>query len=395
MTYLKNKPLNSKVKILVHSELIAILYNQIIHMLWAEAFAGALMFFILWWHGNRILLVSWAVGMVVLTGIPRYYITKFYAHAAKEKKHSTLWENSLMFLLVLAGIGWSVSGTLLLPTSDHLHESYILFLLVGVAAAANPFYSPIKKMYAAFLVPALFLTALYLLIQNTSYETFTGIALMAFGMLMLITSVISSELISNTLRLRFRNLELTKNLLKSNIRLENLASHDMLTQLPNRPFFYEKLERAIVDAKLNKKSFAILFLDLDTFKAVNDSLGHDTGDQLLTAVAQRLKNTIRISDIACRIGGDEFLLLLSDIDSPELAAETAEKICKALALPIHIKDQNLFITTSIGISIYPADGTDEKTLIQKADMAMYDSKNRSKGNYHFFNAGIDANTKHN
>jgi diguanylate cyclase (GGDEF)-like protein len=375
----------------VHGELVAILYNQLINMLWAEAFAGALIFYILWWHGHRALLIGWGVCMLIFSGLPRLYIAKAYRQSEKENKRKGFWELLLLGMLFLTGLGWSFAGTILLPTDNHLHESFILFLLVGVAAAANPFYSPIKRIYAIFLLPTLFLSAIYLLIKGTSFETFIGIALMAFGMLMLITSIISSELIANTLRLRFRNLELTKTLIKSNIRLEKLASHDTLTHLPNRPFFYEKLELAIADAKKNNKSFAILFLDLDKFKLVNDSLGHDTGDELLLAVAERLRQEVSHNDLACRLGGDEFLVLVSDIQSPQAAADVAQKVCDTLAQPIKIKNQELSITTSIGISLYPEDGADEKTLIQKADMAMYDTKKLGKGKFHFYNKNISAN----
>jgi diguanylate cyclase (GGDEF)-like protein len=390
MEYKRNPiKISRQVKVQVHSELVAILYNQLINMLWAEAFAGTLIFYILWWHGHRMLLIGWGLCMLVFSGIPRYYIAKAYRRAEKENKRKRFWEMLLLSLLFLTGIGWSFAGTVLLPTNNHLHESFILFLLVGVAAAANPFYSPIKRIYATFLLPTLFLSALYLLMKSTSYETFIGIALMAFGMLMLITSIISSELIANTLRLRFRNLELTKTLIKSNIRLERLASHDMLTHLPNRPHFYEKLELALIDAKKYNKAFAILFLDLDKFKLVNDSLGHDTGDQLLLAVAERLQQEVSHKDLACRLGGDEFLVLVSDIQSPKAAAELAQKVCDTLAQPIKIKNQQLNITTSIGISLYPEDGADEKTLIQKADMAMYDTKKRGKGKFHFYNQNIN------
>lgn len=379
-----------QIKTKVHSELVDILYKQIIHMLWAEAFAGALIFFILWWHGNRTLLVGWTVAMVFISGIPRYYITHTYLHAAKEKKRDKKWEIALMIMLFLAGLGWSFAGTVLLPTENYFNESFVLFLLVGVAAAANPFYSPVKKMYAIFLIPTLFFSAIFLLTESSNYALFTGIALLAFGMLMLITSIISSELIANTLRLRFQNLELTHNLLKSNVRLEDLASHDMLTHLTNRPYFYEKLEKVIDDAQQNHKSFALLFLDLDKFKEVNDLLGHDTGDQLLSLVADRLIHIIRPNDVACRLGGDEFMLLLADITDNRMVAAMAEKVCQTLAEPITIKNTELSVTTSIGISLYPEDGSDKKTLIQKADSAMYEIKNRKKGSYHFFNRKINA-----
>jgi diguanylate cyclase (GGDEF)-like protein len=376
--------LNAKIKTKVHSELVDILYKQILHMLWAEAFAGSLLFFILWWEGDRGLLIGWAAFMIVLTGIPRYFIAHAYAHAARDKKRSKHWEIGLMALLLVTGLGWSFAGTVLLPLNNRLNESIVLFLLVGVAAAANPFYSPIKKMYAIFLIPTLFFSAMFLLIRGTNYSVFIGIALLTFGMLMLITSLISSELISKSLKLRFQNLELTKNLLKTNIRLESLASHDTLTQLPNRGSFYEKLAKTIAEAELNRNSFAILFLDLNKFKNINDSLGHDTGDQLLVIAAERLKQAIGRNDIACRLGGDEFILLLPDIANPAAAAQTAENVCKAFTSPISIKNNDLVITISVGISIYPKDGTDANTLIKKADIAMYQAKNDHKGGYQFY-----------
>jgi diguanylate cyclase (GGDEF)-like protein len=376
--------LSGKIKTKVHSELVDILYKQILHMLWAEAFAGSLLFFILWWEGDRYLLVGWAAFMIIATGIPRFYIAHAYANAARDQKRNKHWEISLMAMLLITGFGWSFAGTIMLPMNNRLNESIVLFLLVGVAAAANPFYSPIKKMYAIFLIPTLFCSAMFLLIRGTNYSVFIGIALLTFGMLMLITSLISSELISKSLKLRFQNLELTKNLLKTNIRLESLASHDTLTQLPNRASFYDKLSKTIAAAEVNQNSFAILFLDLNKFKNINDSLGHDIGDQLLVVAAQRLTQAIGSKDIACRLGGDEFILLLPDLVNSAAAAATAEKVCKAFMTPISIKNNDLVITMSIGISIYPKDGTDANTLIKKADSAMYKAKNELKGGFKFY-----------
>lgn len=381
-----SKQINTK----VHSELVGILYKQIIHMLWAEAFAASLIFYILWWHENRVLLGGWLAAMVFCTGIPRYYITQAYHKAAKEKKRRKYWEISLMILLLLTGFGWSFAGTVLLPANNHFNEFVVLFLLVGVAAAANPFYSPLKKMYAIFLIPTLFFSSIFLLMRTSTYAVFTGMAMLAFGMLMLITSIISSSLITGTLRLRFKNLALTKNLQKSNIRLENLASHDMLTNLPNRPFFYEKLDQTLVAAKENNQSFALLFLDLDKFKNVNDSLGHDAGDKLLLILAERLLEVVKPMDFVCRLGGDEFIVLLQDIKSPTDAAKQAQKICEALAVTARISAHDILPAVSIGISVYPDDGEDERTLIKKADSAMYDAKNLNKGGYVFFNKVLQS-----
>jgi diguanylate cyclase (GGDEF)-like protein len=376
--------LSGKIKTKVHSELVDILYKQILHMLWAEAFAGSLLFFILWWEGDRYVLIGWALFMIVVTGIPRFFIAHAYAHAARDQKRNKQWEIALMALLLITGLGWSFAGTIMLPMNNRLNESIVLFLLVGVAAAANPFYSPIKKMYAIFLVPTLFFSAMFLLIRGTNYSVFIGIALLTFGMLMLITSLISSELINKSLKLRFQNMELTKTLLKTNIRLESLASHDTLTQLPNRASFYNKLAKIITAAEVSQNSFAVLFLDLNKFKNINDSLGHDIGDQLLVVAAERLTKAIGPNDIACRLGGDEFILLLPDITNPAAAGETAENVCKAFTKPISVNNNELLITVSIGISIYPKDGTDANTLIKKADNAMYKAKNQHKGGFQFY-----------
>jgi diguanylate cyclase (GGDEF)-like protein len=390
----KKRLQNQSIKRKVHSELVDILYNQIVYMLWAEALASTLILAILWWHTDTKLLLTWYLGMIVLTGIPRYFIAKQYARVTAERRHNKHWETALMGMLFVTGIGWSIIGTLLLPTYSKLDEAFVLFLLVGVAAAANPFYSPVKKMYATFIVPTLFFSAIFILIKGTNYAVFTGIALTAFGMLMLITSIISSELISSTLALRFKNLELAKDLLKSNIRLEKLATHDTLTDLPNRPYFYEKLLGTLKDSKRNNKSFAILFMDLDRFKNVNDTLGHDYGDELLVLAAKRMNEVIRPNDIVCRLGGDEFMLLIPDTSDMTIVANMAKQICNTLGKSFTIKNKKVNVTTSIGISVYPDDGTDEKTLIQKADMAMYETKNHTKGNFQFHNRKLAEKVRH-
>ncbi|SNY98974.1 putative bifunctional diguanylate cyclase/phosphodiesterase [Halomonas sp. hl-4] len=168
------------------------------------------------------------------------------------------------------------------------------------------------------------------------------------------------------------------------------AQHDGLTGLANRVLLSERLSRAIGLAKRHNHQVALIYLDLDAFKAINDSLGHAIGDCLLQSVAGRLSECIRDTDTVCRQGGDEFVVLLSEIEKPQDAARIAEKILAALAKPYHIGNHVLNVTTSIGISLYPDHGIDGHTLLNNADTAMYHAKNSGVNHYQMFRADMTA-----
>ena len=172
--------------------------------------------------------------------------------------------------------------------------------------------------------------------------------------------------------------------------IKHLAYHDALTALPNRLLFKDRLTVAISHAQRDKSKLAVLFLDLDRFKVINDSLGHNIGDHLLQSVAARIQSCLRDSDTVARLGGDEFTLLLPSLGAAEDAAVVAQKILDALRYPFHIDGRELFVTTSVGISLFPDDGTDAETLIKNADTAMYQAKEQGRDNYQLFNAFINA-----
>jgi diguanylate cyclase (GGDEF)-like protein len=151
----------------------------------------------------------------------------------------------------------------------------------------------------------------------------------------------------------------------------------------------DRISQAIALARRQRKAVAVIFLDLDHFKYVNDSLGHAAGDQLLKSVSKRLVSSLRVSDTVSRQGGDEFVILLSDVSHPEDAATSARKILRALGPSHSIKDQDLHINASIGISMYPEDGEEAETLIQNADMAMYHAKETGRNNFQFFKQAMN------
>lgn len=169
----------------------------------------------------------------------------------------------------------------------------------------------------------------------------------------------------------------------SNAKLNHLVQHDFLTDLPNRIQLYDRIAMALAFAKRYRTKLVMLFLDLDRFKIINDSLGHAIGDQLLQSVAQRLTSAIRSSDTVSRQGGDEFVLLLSDLDQDAILL-TIEKIHKIVTAPYCIAGHDLRIGATIGISIFPKDGEDGETLLRHADAAMYYAKENGRNKYQFF-----------
>ena len=175
---------------------------------------------------------------------------------------------------------------------------------------------------------------------------------------------------------------------RARIRMVYLAQHDALTDLPNRILLNDRLAQALALAQRQGKQLAVMFLDLDRFKYINDSLGHAVGDQLLQSVAGRLTASVRSSDTVCRQGGDEFVILLADIEHPQDAALSAQKILTALSAPHRLNKTELHITVSIGVSIYPNDGQDMETLIKSADTAMYHAKDGGRNHYQFFEPGM-------
>ncbi|MCX7096231.1 MAG: diguanylate cyclase [Methylobacter sp.] len=175
---------------------------------------------------------------------------------------------------------------------------------------------------------------------------------------------------------------------KAKLEMTHLAQHDALTGLPNRILLNDRLAQAIALARRQSKQFAVMFLDLDRFKDINDSLGHAVGDQLLQSVAKRLVAEVRSSDTVCRQGGDEFVILLADIEHAKDAAISAQKILATLTVPHRINQHELHISVSIGISIYPDDGADAEILIKNADTAMYHAKEDGRNNYRFFEPGM-------
>ncbi|HLO77657.1 MAG TPA: diguanylate cyclase, partial [Magnetospirillum sp.] len=173
-------------------------------------------------------------------------------------------------------------------------------------------------------------------------------------------------------------------------RIHHLAHHDALTNLPNRVLFQERLRSALLQAKRTDHRVGLMFLDLDKFKDINDTLGHHVGDLLLKAVAKRLRRCVRETDTVARLGGDEFAIILTNLDGPVGATSVAESVIASIADPFGLEEHEVLTSTSIGITLYPDDAADADQLLKNADMAMFRSKAEGRNNYHFYIAQMDA-----
>jgi len=176
-------------------------------------------------------------------------------------------------------------------------------------------------------------------------------------------------------------------------RIEYQAHYDALTSLPNRVLFHERLDYALAAARRRRKQIALLFIDLDNFKYVNDTHGHSVGDELLTTVARRLKDCIREVDTVARLGGDEFVVIFTEMEDDHEIVDLAQRIISSLSAPYHLKDHMLITTPSIGIGIFPHDGQDSESLIKNADAAMYSAKEKGRNNYQFFTSKLNVLVK--
>lgn len=173
-------------------------------------------------------------------------------------------------------------------------------------------------------------------------------------------------------------------------RIQYLATHDSLTGLPNRLMFSQLLNHSIQSARHHKRQLAVFFIDLDRFKIINDTMGHEAGDQLLQEIAVRFKQSLRAADVVGRLGGDEFIILIEEVNELSQVAIVANKILTNTIKPMVLLGEECRVTASIGISIYPKDGEDEQSLMKNADIAMYFAKEEGKNNFQFYSKDIQS-----
>jgi diguanylate cyclase (GGDEF)-like protein len=365
----------------VENELIVYAYKQMGVGLLASVCCGGLIFVGLFssQRDNGVLITWFGFFLAVL--VLRVTIVHFYFKQVVPENNLNLWRRLFIGTAVLAGLSWGILGLILLPYVSAPEQIFLILIEAGVSAAVIPLMSAVPAAAIAFLVscigPFIFST---LFLINNLYGLF-GSALIVYLIYSIILTLKAYRLVKNSIALTFENDALLMNLSAAthqleliNHRLEESATHDPLTKIANRTLFKEKLDRAIHYACLHKKNIAVFYIDLDHFKQINDQYGHEAGDEVLLTVTSRLRHFFRKTDIVSRWGGDELTVVLDNIDNPDQVKKIADTLCETISIPIKLKDRELHVHSSIGISIYPEDGENAEALLNYADQMMYLAK---------------------
>lgn len=381
---------NTTIRQKIEVTLVVNLYKQATTGFLASIICSTIVLIYLYNSQSNIIVLSWYLFFIIVI-LFRYILVKAFNRDKTPEIHLPLWRNLFIVGTFFSGIGWGLTGTpLLLPFNNGLEQALLMMILAGICAGAVPLLAPIRSAALAFLIPALTpLIIHFLTIENPIYTLF-NLAISVYLIYLVILSFKTHSIIHSSLQLQFENDVLLRNLSEAKIqletankRLQQAATHDPLTNIANRNLFELNFIDALSHAEHEKNILALFYLDLDNFKEVNDIYGHNAGDQLLLIVVARIKNILREKDIVSRLGGDELTVILEDINDLQTVADIAERICQAVSKPIKIDDAEVQVHSSIGISIYPIDGTDMETLLRVADRAMYYVKDHGGNSFHF------------
>jgi diguanylate cyclase (GGDEF)-like protein len=387
----KEKIIPMECKRKIEIALVLNLYKQAKIGLFGSLICGSAVLYYLYHFNPSKTLFAWFAFFLGVLGL-RFILIKQFVKAKRPEDQFITWRNLFIVGAFLSGISWGLVGSsLLLPTDSGIVQALILVILASVCAGSVPVLAPSPTAAIVFLIPAMLPVIMGFLAKSDSIYTFFILTMVIFLIYLVLLSLRTFQIIKNSILVQVENdaliLSLSKaktQLEQSNIRLKQAATHDpLLTNVANRSLFEARLQEALDIAKKEHKILALLYLDLDNFKEVNDKHGHDAGDQLLLIVVERLKNILREGDIVSRLGGDELTVILENIEDVPVVAEITERICQVIAEPIKLNNAVVNVHASIGISIFPIDGEDMSTLTRVADRAMYYVKDHGGNNYHF------------
>ena len=382
--------MNNAIQKKIEVALVANLYKQANIGFVASITCCTIVFFYLNnFNPNYFFLYVWYLTFLIITLLRSLLVSAFF----RKKDHGkrlAFWKNSFVLGAILNGVMWGITGTSLLLPENQTIQTFMLIILAGMSAGAVPLLSHIRSASLGFVIPALGPLILHYFSFTYNINTFFNVALAVYLLYLIMLCFKTHRILRTSLNLQFENEVLLQNLYEvknqleiTNQRLQKAATHDPLTNIANRSLFETKFNETLKLAEKEKKIVVLFYLDLDGFKEVNDIHGHSAGDQLLLIVVSRIKNIIRETDSISRLGGDELTIILQEIEDLQTVAEIAERICQTVAKPIKINEKSVRVYASIGISIYPIDGTDMDTLLRVADRAMYYVKDHGGNNFHF------------
>lgn len=337
-------------------------------------------------------------GLYLFITVFRFILVRAYKLQYFPQQNYQTWRRLYIFGAGLAGISWG-AAVALLPTATPQEQVLVILMLAGVSAGALPLNLGIPLASIIFSVTAITPFIVYFaLSSNLIYILFSS-ALTLYLIYSIVLTIKGERTIKKSVELQFENANLLQNLSEAkyqleitNEKLEYAATHDPLTHVSNRSLFQVNLEKAIHYASVHKKMFALFYLDLDRFKSINDAYGHDAGDSVLVIITNRLIHFFHANEDIARLGGEEFTIIIKEIKSLEEVQQIAEDLCNVIAEPIVVKNiGKVFVTASVGISIFPLDGHTPQMLLSQADKWMYCAKEHGGNLFYFTNSSAYEN----
>jgi diguanylate cyclase (GGDEF)-like protein len=389
--FLMNKAsLNSSVMSIadkLSASLVSLAYSQSPVGLIASLFCATTILIGMHTSENKTLLGIW-FGFFLIVTLFRSILATLYKARSQTDNRTVFWRNLFVFGAFMGGMSWGLTGTFLFPYDNVDQQILIVFILAGTTAGAVPVLSSVLGAALAFIIPALLPLVLNLFYHQWNMLFDASVAV--YMMYLVVLAKKMHDTIKSAVSLQFENNILLNNLSEAknqleiiNKKLEQVATHDPLTNVANRNLFSTYFDESIERAKKNRRILALLYMDLDGFKSINDTHGHHIGDQLLLVLVDRLEEFFDTMDVVARLGGDEFSVILENVVDPSEVAKIARRICHALAEPVTINKIDLHVTASIGIAVYPIDGDSAETLLTIADKAMYYVKEHGGNNFRF------------
>ncbi|MDR3492772.1 MAG: GGDEF domain-containing protein [Gammaproteobacteria bacterium] len=340
-------------------------------------------------HTNLALSACYWYVFYIFAGIIRLIA---YIHYTKKTrieinyKHSNINLFCFMSSYILTGLAWGFLAVYFFPLGG-MTDVITIMLLAGTTAGSIPLLSGTKYLAYCYVILILGPLALNGLMHANKYYLF-GVSIITYTIFLCLLIHKNHNFLYKAIMLKYENIDLLKNLTDAknqleviNLKLEQSATHDPLTNVGNRNLFVEMFDKSINYAKSNNKIMALLYMDLDKFKEVNDTYGHHIGDALLLAVITRLHDIFRKSDYIFRLGGDEFAVIIDDVSSTDYIIQIAKRTCDALKDTFILDGFEIKIGISIGISRFPTDAQTANDLISIADKNMYFAKNEGGNNF--------------
>ena len=359
----------------VRDERVRLLYRQAYATITAALAVAALLAGLMWTHVPLRNVGIWSGIFLTITAL-RYASVAACARL-RERCAPVRWERLFVAGALLAGISWGLDAALLFPANELDYQFFVVIIGMGLAAGAASSLSASPPAYYSFLFPTVLPAAVRILFEPGTLPVVAGISAIVFCLAMVVVGLNNARMMTAALRLRFVNLELAHE-------LQDLATRDTLTGLPNRLILVERMTSALKRADRGEHDVAVAFVDCDDFKKINDTYGHQAGDEYLKSVARALQASVREVDTVARLGGDEFIVLLERCGTKEHVERIVRRMLSTAAREVQIGSLSVTPHLSVGVSCYPRDGSDPEALIHQADEAMYAAKRAGGNGFRFY-----------